>query len=112
VKHFKNMEEGVYGLWQAAKYIHGPKKGQESLVQSLKPLGLVNNSRISAEQCYTEKDMTYPRGSLNRLGLKGNSSLQKETRFVLTLAFSLTWLAFIDPALIQNVLWASFIYWS
>ena len=56
------MEEGVYGLWQAAKYIHGPKKGQESLVQSLKPLGLVNNSRISAEQCYTEKDMTYPRG--------------------------------------------------
>lgn len=47
-----------------------PKKGQESPVQSLKALGLVDNSWTSAEQCYTEEDVTYSRGSINRLGPK------------------------------------------
>lgn len=59
MEHFKNMEEGFMGLGDF-KYIHGPKKGQESLIQSLEAFGTGQVfPRISAEQCYTEKDMTY-----------------------------------------------------
>lgn len=74
------FREEVYGIQKAAKCIHGPEKGQELLVLSLKTVILVNKSLLSAEQSYSEKNVTYSKGSRNRWEMKGNGWLQVEMK--------------------------------